>query len=100
MKELIEKLEGIINIFEDDGDYQDCVVTIQQAITTMQASEWISVAQATPYDGMYLCLVEQTQQCGTIWKVQKVMQNLFNNWVVNHNEKITHWMPLPTPPNK
>ena len=108
MKELIEKLESKIkgtptNTSENRrirGAYTDCLIMVKEAITAIQQSEWISVEQATPHDGMYLCLVEQIQQCGTIWKVQKVMQNLFNNWVVIHNETVTHWMPLPTPPNK
>lgn len=62
-------------------------------------SEWRGIDEQTPHDGDYLCLVKQKQECDAVWIRQRVVQNLFNNWAVNHNEEVTHWMPLPNNPN-
>jgi len=61
--------------------------------------KWIIVNQDAPFDGSYLCFIEQPQDCGNILKYQRVIQNQNNMWVgLFDGEKITHFQPLPTPP--
>jgi len=73
---------------------------IKAVTTTQEDNGWISVERDSPdYDGDYLCAVIEIEPCGTKYIRKKVIQCLFNNWVVNHNQIVTHWQPLPLPPN-
>jgi hypothetical protein len=62
---------------------------------------WISVNDAMPeFDGPYLCFIEWKQECGNIWRLQEVVSLHMNVWQVLKSRTITHWIPLPEPPNK
>lgn len=52
----------------------------------------------TPHDGKYLCYVEQQQECGNIWKYQKVIDNVMNEWTLEDKEVVVAWAHLPSPP--
>lgn len=78
---------------------QECIVGLQEQITEMRKKlEWISVEDRAepPENGEYICYgywagsgnkkVESAEFCGE-W-------NIVNNFV------LTHWMPLPEPPEE
>jgi hypothetical protein len=46
------------------------------------------------FDGKYLVLIEQEQECGNVWKYQRVVDCQFNNWILIHNEKAVGWKKL------
>ena len=46
------------------------------------------------FDGKYLVLIEQVQECENVLKYQEVVNCLFNNWVLKHNEKVVGWKKL------
>lgn len=69
-------------------------------------SKWISIEdKPTPdFDGEYLCVVLESEECGQTYFRQRVMQCLFNIWVVKFNQSVIAWMKLPpmsfsVPPN-
>ncbi len=47
------------------------------------------------YDGQYLVLIHQKQDCGNVWKYQKVIECFMNRWVVeDESEDIVGWKQL------
>lgn len=64
-----------------------------------EADDWISVSDKLPeFDGKYLCVINQTQECKNTWVYQKVVDMIFSNWILIHNESVTHWQSLPNTP--
>lgn len=60
---------------------------------------WVAASEKPPdYDGDYLCFVHQVQECGAIWKLQMVVTNQFNEWLIEPNETVIAWASLPQPP--
>lgn len=52
------------------------------------------------YDGQYLVAIEQVQECGNIWKYQKVIECFMNRWVVeDETENVIAWKELSEFPN-
>lgn len=44
------------------------------------------------FDGQYLVLIHQKQECGNVWKYQKVIECFMNRWVVEDETKdIVGW---------
>ena len=43
--------------------------------------DWKKRENMPEYDGSYLCFCEQPQECGNVWKYQKVIECQFNEWV-------------------
>lgn len=103
MKELIEKLEDKIkntptNTSENRrirGVYTDCLIMVKQALQQRE-SEWISVEDRLPEE------FKSVLVCGDdIRSVALYKDAIFYvDFSVLHHSKVTHWMPLPTPPNK
>jgi hypothetical protein len=46
------------------------------------------------FDGKYLVLIEQEQECKNVWQYQEVVDCIFNNWVLKHNQKVIGWKKL------
>ena len=93
--------EEILNNYSKD--YQDFrSYSTDDVIIAMNEyanqSKWISTETMPEFDGKYLCFVEGSQECGNIWKYHKVIDCVFNTWVLLHNETVTHWQPLPQKP--
>lgn len=51
------------------------------------------------FDGKYLVLIEQEQECGNIWKYQQVVDCIMNNWVLKDKENVIGWKYLSTNTN-
>lgn len=97
MKTAAEYLEHILPNQKEFGINQ--VISLLENFANQ--SKWIDVKeQPTPdFDGEYLCLLEIKQECHNVWKVQRVVNCVFNRWVLTGlSEKITHWQPLPKAP--
>ncbi|MGL4757451.1 MAG: DUF551 domain-containing protein [Aeromonadaceae bacterium] len=63
-------------------------------------SDWISVDRETPHDEHeYIVACNCGIVCTARWIVRRkrFMNNAGGEWFV---ESVTHWMPLPPPPNK
>ncbi|MGG5486242.1 DUF551 domain-containing protein [Gaetbulibacter sp. PBL-D1] len=61
--------------------------------------EWINVNNKMPeYDGQYLCVVHEIEECGAEYNRIKVMTQHMAIFVENHNQRVTHWMTLPELP--
>jgi len=48
------------------------------------------------FDGKYLVLIEQEQECGNVWKYQQVVECIMNNWILKDKEKVVGWKYLST----
>ena len=46
------------------------------------------------FDGKYLVLIEQEQECKNVWKCQEVVDCIFNNWVLKDKQKVVGWRKL------
>lgn len=47
------------------------------------------------YDGQYLVLIQQKQECGNIWKYQKVIECFMKKWVLEYeSEDVIGWKKL------
>ena len=67
----------------------------------MSEKDWISVKDRLPeYDGEYLCLLIEPQECANEWEIHQVVSNRMNKWIVKSNQTVTHWMQLPAPPKQ
>lgn len=64
-----------------------------------QPFQWIPVDFTPEHGGPHLCFIEETQICGTVWKVQRVYTYDYAKWQVPDNVKVTHWMIVPEPVN-
>lgn len=48
------------------------------------------------YDGQYLVLIHEKQDCGNVWKFWKVIECFMNMWVVDdESHEIIKWEYLP-----
>ena len=43
------------------------------------------------FDGDYLCVVERSNECGTISRCQQVCQCIMNVWVLKDSERVIKW---------
>ena len=92
--------------YKDDCDcgskpYQDCVAYIQQL--EAQVPRWISVEERLPEENAeVLCCCKM--QKGDVYYTLGV--NYRNGWsfdndpYAEHDQTVTHWMPLPEPPKE
>jgi hypothetical protein len=48
------------------------------------------------FDGKYLVLIEQEQDCGNIWQYQQVVDCIMNTWILKDKEKVIGWKYLST----
>ena len=68
-------------------------------IEFLQSSEWVSVEERLPEkDSTILCYFKNGRI--DVCKYCKVFEMEFVENAVCVTEQITHWMPLPTPPNR
>ena len=82
------------------GEYvvtESCALKAIEAYHNQFDSKWISIEdKPTPdFDGEYLCVVLESEECGQTYFRQRVMQCLFNIWVVKFNQSVIAWMKLP-----
>ena len=63
--------------------------------------KWIDATEKKPdFDGYFLCFILYPQECGNIWKRQEVVYLHLNAWQLDDRSgTITHWVPLPNPPD-
>ncbi len=65
---------------------------------TEKIPRWIPATIETTYDGDYLCALDVPQECGNIWKIQRVRSSTYNKWILEPGEIITHYQKLPKHP--
>lgn len=63
----------------------------------MNELQWIESNAMPDFDGQYLCHIVRKNECGTFSKYQSVVECKMNKWVVKENERITHFMIVPSP---
>lgn len=106
MKELIEKLEKLKDLIqiENEVDVDSSVEIIEEAIQALSQSEWIETEKVTPELGKGVLIVLEN---GFITIGYRVKTDVGYNWQlfadfdtlqVDKATKVTHWMPLPQPP--
>lgn len=60
---------------------------------------WISIKDESPaFDGSYLAMISEPQECGNTHYYQEVVSNVFNSWILKDKQELTHWMELPKEP--
>ena len=68
-------------------------------IATLEAElkgrEWISVEDRLPEDGFYLIYASSYN-----YQVTATANLLTGGWIVDPNINVTHWQPLPSPPQE
>jgi hypothetical protein len=47
------------------------------------------------FDGSYLCLIKDPQQCGNTWYYFEVVRMHMAKWMVQENQTVIYWQPLP-----
>ena len=53
---------------------------------------WNSWKKEMPeFDGDYLCVVERSNECGTISRCQQVIQCSMNIWILKDSERVIKW---------
>jgi hypothetical protein len=62
--------------------------------------EWISVEIMPEFDGEYLCVVHEVEECGAEYNRIKVMEHHMASFIVSANQKVTHYMKLPQLPEE
>lgn len=85
--------------------FENCTFTLAPAPTLTPPNEWVSVDENLPdFDVPVLVYVKDIFDNKGIINITKytITYNLTNNWLGYENSsfKITHWMPLPAPPNR
>lgn len=91
---------------DDAVDTQRAVDAVDAAITDMKqllnkhgVIRWVDTnIQMPDYDGMYLAFIHQKQVCGTVLKIQRVVENRMNAWVLDESDEVKFWAKLPPPP--
>jgi hypothetical protein len=64
-------------------------------------SDWKYANNNTPrFDGEYLCVVMETEECGAIHRRQRVLYFHMMNWHVKANQVVIAFMKLPDYPNE
>lgn len=99
-----ERLKSLIPskiVYPGDVIPQDEIIDrIESIISEREA--WISVETKTPdYDGEYLCVCHEVEECGEEYDRIKIAELYMNEWQNRFNSKtsiVTHWQPLPNPP--
>ena len=81
------------------NEMSNCAICKVKNLHLHNVINWVAAAEKSPdYDGDYLCFVYQVQECGEIWKLQMVITNQFNEWLIQDNETVVAWANLPQPP--
>lgn len=106
--ETIEELKMADWTLDGDGykSWSYVRLAIAKAITKLQQNfckpdviRWVECAKQMPdYDGMYLAFIHQKQVCGTVLKIQRVVENRMDAWVLDESDEVKFWAKLPPPP--
>lgn len=89
LKNTLEQLKRVLEIISHESS----------GLNIADVINWVAASEKSPdYDGDYLCFMHQVRECGAIWKLQLVVTNQFNNWLIEQNETVIAWASLPQPP--
>jgi len=111
MKELIEKLENAENAIKlvgtPDWNVDLTKEEVDLLLQSLQQSEWVKVEERLPENN--LIVMVSCEHGVTMATLQKFKNGSCLWWAVinigtyedsTNADYVTHWMPLPTPPNK
>ena len=107
--EQVEKIyEEWLNYLPDGEEtpaIEQCLNVIKNAPTLTPPNEWVSVDERLPdFDVPVLVYVKDIFDNKGIINITKytITYDSTNNWLgyENNSFKITHWMPLPEPPDR
>ena len=104
---LLNALNSVISDYTSEGKYpdrfgiDDAINLVEDAPTLTPLNEWISVEERLPEGHM------QVLMWSAKWGIAEA-GSYYNSrfWVYNElgdgyvGDRITHWMPLPAPPNR
>ena len=83
---VFEKLKAVMNIYEHN-------LKLEAEVEALKAEHrWISVSEPPKIDGTYLL----RNTCTDVYSCNFIADT--NTWVLSGYDSITHWMPLPQPP--
>lgn len=77
-----------------------CWMTVcDRCAKKLEAPEWISVKERLPEEGQRVLAwdgykIYDCAHCGDVW-IETV-----DDWSINTNDPVTHWMVLPEPPKE
>ncbi len=95
-----EVLAYILELEKSTQDFVDIIHALAE-----QTSEWISVEDGLPEDGEYV-LCWYTDEGGNSWHTVGKVEEDTERWILDiegaydFERTVTHWMPLPEPPEK
>lgn len=90
--------------FSRMGKYKEkCVLELLDAADTIEALEaaqpkWISVKDRLPEEGETVLCYYESDLIGVCTRLHKIWEDSYGYW--ESDDAITHWMPLPEPPNE
>lgn len=105
--ELIRSLESIISDYTSNGIYPekfgiDDFIDVVKEMPTTPAAQWIRVEERLPgWSGDYICVSRDKN--GREWVIPAEWSREMKTWFGRFGEirnKVTHWMPLPEPPEE
>ena len=86
---------------KDEQAIQEFLLTLPQGLSEVEKllewdrSRWVPGTVDAPHDGEYLCMIAESQECGTVWSYQVVVANRFNKWDLDAKQELLAWRPLP-----
>lgn len=92
------RLEERITLIENK--YNELIDGLNKSYASKKNKDWISVKERLPFSGenVTVCSVYKKIVCAYIWKETEYYIWKCANSHNDINEEITHWKPLPAPP--
>ena len=94
-------LDALLNHYEVGNAMQNammdkCVIIIRDLPSAQQCSGWVLVSVNLPMPNQYVMCCTRTKS-GTVNIVRGYHDG--ERWCCGMNSNVTHWMPLPDPPD-
>ncbi len=84
--------------FKEEISYSRMVELLNEEVNS---KDWNPTRRMPDYDGDYLCHIVRKNECGTFSTYQRVINCAMNEWQLkDERERVTHWLHLPTPPDR
>jgi hypothetical protein len=98
---LLEKVNEVVTWINEHGALASCCTDAIAPALTVNAPAWISVKDRLPEEGTHVLVCGRPKIGEVPYIVDKIYKGDWMLWGVWNNTSryiVTHWMPLPAPP--